>query len=404
MNTVISDTPLVTGRILIVDDDPVVAGMLSVSLKSIGHQTTQLHSGENALALLTGSTAAELPDVVILDIELGNGIDGYETCRKLREIDGLQTLPVIFLSSHDGLNDRLAAFDAGGDDFTAKPFVPEEIQRKTSLSIRHSRRSHDISREKQQSFEAALTAITTLGESGITLKLSRGALACHSVRALAKLAIDCMGEFGIQCHVQLRTPSETLTQTPNGPASPLETSVMDKTRDMGRIFSFKNRMILNYDSISLLVVNMPTQDDDLCGRIRDHAAMIAEAAELAVDNINLRVDAAERAKSLQSLAASGRSAVEELRNAYREIQVATRVELDGLIHNIEGSFIHLGLSNKQEFSISDSVRSSVENVFTLLEHTSELDSKFAFIVDGLTQAGDYTVEQDEAQPMEVEFW
>jgi hypothetical protein len=90
---------------------------------------------------------------------------------------------------------------------------------------------------------------------------------------MAALTIDSMASFGLKCHVQLRTATATLTLTPQGPASPLEESVIERSKAMGRIFSFGNRLIVNYDRVSLLVTNMPVADEPLCGRIRDQAAI-----------------------------------------------------------------------------------------------------------------------------------
>jgi hypothetical protein len=213
-----------------------------------------------------------------------------------------------------------------------------------------------------------------------------------------------MGAFGINCHVQLRAPSETLTLTAQGPASPLEESVIEMSKAMDRMFSFGNRLIVNYDSISLLVTNMPIADEPLCGRIRDQAATIADAAELAIGNINLRTDAVMRAAELSKLADISRQAVEELRGNYHERQAATRLEFESLVNSIEGMYVHLGLSNHQELSISDTVRNSVERVLALFEGGNELDRNFAGIVAGLTKAGEYTVSQEDEAQLKVELW
>lgn len=392
------------GRILIVDDDPVVAGMLGISLEAAGHEIIEANSGEEVLALLAGWSAEQLPDVVFLDIEMGMGIDGYETCRRLHDSDLTRELPVIFLSGHDALDDRMRAYDAGGSDFMAKPFVPEDVLRKARIAIRHKRRQEAVVAEKSSSFEMAMTAMTSLGDTGVMLKFSRGALGCRTQRALAALTIESMRPFGIDCHVQLRTPAEVLTMTPQGPASPLEESVIERSRTMDRIFSFGNRLIVNYDNVSLLITNMPVSDSDLCGRIRDHAASIAEAAELAVGNIELRTDAMQRATDLRTLAHVSRRAVETLRSSYREMQLATRVEMENMTNTIEGMYVHLGLTNTQEYTISDTVRGSIDRVLTLFEGNSELDQHFASIVEGLTKAGDYVVSQEDEAPPMVELW
>lgn len=391
------------GRILIVDDDPIVAGMLGVSLSAAGHEILEANSGEEALARLAESrNAGTLPDLVILDIEMPDGMDSYETCRKLRVADA--NLPVIFLSGHDELDDRLRAYDAGGDDFMAKPFMPDEVLRKAGLAIEHKRRREAASEDKRTSFDTAMMALTSLGESGVTLKFSRSALGCRTQHALATLTIEAMGAFGINCHVQLRAPTETLTWTQHGPASPLEESVIDKSRLMDRIFSFRNRLIINYDTVSLLVTNMPIENDDLCGRIRDHAAMIIEATELAVDNINLRTEAIMRSDELHQLAIASRKAVEDLRKDYRDLQIATRLELNSMANTIEDMYIHLGLSDSQELTVSNTVRASTDRVLALFDRSSDLDKNFAGIVEELTKVGEHTVKQESETAPEVELW
>ena len=396
-----------TGRILVVDDDPVVTGMLGMSLADAGHTVSKANSGEDALAelaRLADSDSSALPDVVFLDIEMGRGIDGYEICRRLRSSAATGDLPVIFLSSHDALDDRLRAYDAGGSDFTAKPFVPAEVLRKAAVAIRHKRRMAAMAAENRTASAAVSSALTGLDDSGVTLRFSRSALGCPSLRDLAALTIDAMGAFGINCHVQLRAPSETLTLTAQGPASPLEESVIEISKSMDRMFSFGNRLIVNYDSISLLVTNMPVADEPLCGRIRDQAATIAGAAELAIGNINLRTDAMRRTAELSKLADISRRAVEELRGNYQVRQTATRLEFERLVNSIEDMYVHLGLSNHQELSISDTVRNSVERVLALFEDDKELDRNFAGIVAGLTRAGEYRIAEAEQLLPNIDLW
>lgn len=403
MEQPLDDTAL-CGRILIVDDDPVAAGMLGVSLGAAGHEIIEVYSGEEALARLAETNHEPLPDLVILDIEMAPGIDGYETCRQLRAIEATRELPVIFVSGHDELDDRLRAYDAGGSDFMAKPFVPDELLRKAALSISHKRRQESAAMDKKIASDTAMTALTSMGEAGLTLRFNRSALGCQTLKALAELMIESMSDFEVDCHVQLRVPTQILTWTRQGPASPLEESVIEKMRTMERLFSFGKRLIINFDSISLLVTNMPVADDHLCGRIRDHAAMVAEAAELAASNINLRTEANMRANEMRQLSSTSREAVEKLRNSYRELHVATRVELEYMAHSIEGLYVHLGLSNSQEFTISDTVRGSVGQVLSLFEQTTELDQIIAGVLEDLTKASAYSIAQDDDAPPMIELW
>jgi len=398
----ISSAAGTVGRIMVVDDDPIVAGMLGVTLSTAGHEVIEMHAGADALAYVADADKP-LPDIVIVDIEMP-GMDGYEACRQLKSGETSGDIPVIFLSGHDTLDDRLQAFDAGGDDFMSKPFAPEEVLRKAAVAIRHSRQRIHQTRERQAAFGAAMTAMTSLGETGATLKFSSQALKCRSYGALAESVIEAMGSYELECHVQLRGPGVCLTRTPRGAASPLEESVFEKVMDMGRIFSFKNRMVVNYDTVSVLVVNMPVENEDFCGRIRDHAAMIAEAGEHAMDNITMRNEAFARARELQEMAGMTAEVVETLRQNYRQMQMSSRIELEGMVTRIESMYHGLALSTSQEDMISDAVRGASDHVVALLEQGIELDQRFEAIVERLSQSASLPVEAPEAVESEIELW
>jgi CheY-like chemotaxis protein len=416
-NTMIElfDTELVglatNGHILIIDDDPVAAGVLSVALTDAGYTITEAYSGEAALAELlpvAGKMAGVLPDMVILDIEMGMGIDGYETCRRLRANATTRYLPVIFLSGHDQLDDRMHAYDVGGSDFMAKPFVPAEVLRKARMGILYKHREEALNTENRPPSGSLKSAITGLDDTALALKFCRSALACHTLRGIGALVIESMSSFGISCYVQLRTSGETLTLSARGAATPLVESVIEMSRTMGRIFSFKDRMIINHESLSLLITDMPAANEMLCGRIRDQAAIIAGAAELAVGNIRLRVEAMARSAEMRHLADASRKTVEVLREGYRERQLATRLGFESMTNSIEATYAHLALSNNQELSISDTVHSVTEQMLGLFEDNGELDNQFArlfFLLVQLNKAGIYTIpEENEAPPPNIQIF
>lgn len=396
--------PATNGRILIVDDDPVAAGMLNIVLSDAGYTISEACSGEAALAELlpvTGKMTGELPDMVILDIEMGMGIDGYETCRRLRANVATRYLPVIFLSGHDQLDDRMHAYDAGGSDFMAKPFVPAEVLRKARMGILYKRREEAVNTENRTASSSVKSAITGLDDTAQALKFCRSALACHTLRGIGELVIESMSAFSITCYVQLRTSGETLTLTARGAATPLVESVIEMSRTMGRIFSFKDRMIINHESLSLLITDMPAANDMLCGRIRDQAAIISGAAELAVGNIRLRVEAIARSAEMRHLADASSKTVELLREGYRERQLATRLGFENMANSIEATYAHLALSNNQELSISDTVHGVTEKTLGLFEDNGELDNQFArlfFLLVQLNKAGIYTLSEDDEAP------
>jgi two-component system OmpR family response regulator len=107
-------------RVLIVEDEAKLAGIIRRGLAAHGLAADIAGSGEDAL-WMAGATDYS---VIVLDVMLP-GIDGFATCRQLRD-DGVQA-PVLMLTALDGVPDRVFGLDSGADDYLAKPFVFEEL-------------------------------------------------------------------------------------------------------------------------------------------------------------------------------------------------------------------------------------------------------------------------------------
>jgi two-component system, OmpR family, response regulator len=107
-------------RVLLVEDEPKLAGLLERGLRENGDVVEVAGTGE---AALDAAGCADF-DVVLLDVMLP-GIDGFETCRRLRA-DGVRT-PVLMLTARGTVEDRIAGLDGGADDYLVKPFSYDEL-------------------------------------------------------------------------------------------------------------------------------------------------------------------------------------------------------------------------------------------------------------------------------------
>ena len=107
-------------RVLVVEDNRKIAGLVVRALGEDGIAADSSEQGEDAL-WMAGSTEY---DAIVLDVMLP-GIDGFETCRRLRD-DGVRS-PVLMLTALDAVHDRVAGLDGGADDYLTKPFAVEEL-------------------------------------------------------------------------------------------------------------------------------------------------------------------------------------------------------------------------------------------------------------------------------------
>ena len=121
-------------RVLVVDDEPQIRRALAVNLNARGYDVDVAATGEEALRRAANSH----PDVVLLDLGLP-GIDGTDVVRGLR---GWSTAPIIILTVRDGESDKVAALDAGADDYVTKPFGMEELLARMRAALRHQLQVH----------------------------------------------------------------------------------------------------------------------------------------------------------------------------------------------------------------------------------------------------------------------
>lgn len=118
-------------RVLVVDDEPAIVEMLSMSLRFVGYEVVTALTGADAVLAVAAGTS----DLVILDVMLPD-VTGFDLLRQLR---ASAPVPVIFLTARDSVDDRVRGLTLGGDDYITKPFSLEEVIARVAAVVRRSR-------------------------------------------------------------------------------------------------------------------------------------------------------------------------------------------------------------------------------------------------------------------------
>jgi two-component system KDP operon response regulator KdpE len=137
-------------RILVVDDEPQILRALAINLRARGYDVDLAGSGEDALRL----AADRHPEVVILDLGLP-GISGIDVIRGLR---GWSNVPIIILSAREAEADKIAALDAGADDYVTKPFGAGELLARLRAALRRAAPAEEEATVTTGSFTVDLAA------------------------------------------------------------------------------------------------------------------------------------------------------------------------------------------------------------------------------------------------------
>ena len=115
-------------RILIVDDEPNILGTVAPLLRSRGYEVLSAMTGRAGL----DAVDRDKPDLIVLDLGLPD-MDGVDVCRQMRQATGV---PILVLSARGAEGDKVAALDAGADDYVTKPFGAEELLARIRAALR----------------------------------------------------------------------------------------------------------------------------------------------------------------------------------------------------------------------------------------------------------------------------
>jgi DNA-binding response OmpR family regulator len=110
-------------KLLIADDLVPIRQMVRITLSTQGWTILEAENGQKALEM----ARSEHPDLMLLDVDMGAGPNGFDVCRELKSSDATKGIPIVMLTAHDSESDRAVGFAAGAAEYLTKPFGPLEL-------------------------------------------------------------------------------------------------------------------------------------------------------------------------------------------------------------------------------------------------------------------------------------
>jgi CheY-like chemotaxis protein len=291
-------------KILLVEDDDCSAKFVLNVLPSSEYEVMHAETGMAALNLVQ----QDLPDLVLLDVNMP-GMSGYEVCQALRDDEDLGLLPVIFLSSLNSDEERLAGYEAGGDDYLTKSVSINELQSKIKLQLAIQAERSRLKTDLANACSTAMTAMSGAAEIGVALQFLRTSLACSTYAELCHEIFNTLGAYGLEGSIQIRGQQGMLSLNVKGPCSPLEESVLTNIARHGRLFEFSSRISCSYDHVTISVARDELDDH---GRMKDNLAIIAEGANARILALDKCITLTKQHAMLSQLTAHTQQALQRI--------------------------------------------------------------------------------------------
>ncbi|MCU7923597.1 MAG: response regulator [Candidatus Thiodiazotropha sp. (ex Dulcina madagascariensis)] len=293
-------------HILVVDDQPANLKSLEQILRA-DYRVSLAPNGQGCLDQL----ARESPDLILLDVDMPL-MDGLSVCRLIKANPATSMIPVIFVSALSRLSERLAGYQAGADDYVSKPYDVEELLVKIRIALNNS---HDLEIARQRStlareeMEESLATCTELGELA---RFIGDSLDCDDVRTLGERMLDTFERFGLRVIVRMIASGHYISHA--GEVGVLDREMMENMYGKGRMIDFGHRTLINADSVSVLVRNMPVHDSVRYQRWKENLNLLVEVVNTRICDVDRLHDKQRERERLQPLITGIHQLIDHLQN------------------------------------------------------------------------------------------
>ena len=361
-------------RILAVDDEPFNLEIIEEILEDLDLQLVTAESGPECLEVLESFS----PQVVLLDVSMP-GMDGYEVCRKIKANPATKDIVVMFVSARGSVEERMEGYAVGAEDYIVKPFAHGELKSKLSNLGQILLEKESLEQQIEDATSTAFSAMATSSEMGQIVNYIEQIGQIDDVSELAQALISCLSSFGLNCNMELRIGDERLHFASAGLCSPIVLELFEILKSKGRLHEFQNRILVNYENLSLLILNMPEDDEEKHGRIRDHICFIVSVTEQQLLSILTKKELEDQQLNLAEVISMVHSKFTGLMTLLDDNRKHNEEVFRSLQEQFENRIPTMGLDEDQEIFIFSNVDEAIQNSVAREESITKVRAAFSEI-------------------------
>jgi CheY-like chemotaxis protein len=364
--------------ILAIDDDKFIIKVIIKSLQSDSISIRTANDGESGIAEAIRKT----PDIILLDVEMP-GINGYEVCVRLRENEQTKEIPIVFLSSHSSLRERMQGYEVGADDYLVKPFEKDHLLARISILIKYQSQREELAEQYQIAQKNAILAMTGASELAIAMRFLEKSLSYFNINDLTQGLLDSTDQFSIDCCVMVIVNGQPLWYSSKGTVSPLEKELIEMNDKGARFLDFGARTIVNYPSVSLLVRNMPLEDAERYGRIKDILPILLSAVNTKINVLNTQAALSQQSTNILGSIKMIRRNLFHLGSTILQNRQNSSEIMYKLVQGLNYDFMGMGLEEDQEEYLLTTIDTTIEKAMEEMDAGKEIKSSLTFILTNL---------------------
>lgn len=325
------------------------------------------------------------PDLVLIDLGLPDDA-GFKLHRALRDDFDTSDLFQILLCAPEDIGRE--GFEA--DDQIIKPFSDAVLHVKLAQVRRVFELKASTREQMAYAQNVAFTSMSSMGELGVVMQFLSKSFSCHNIQAVAALAIDSLRQYELDGAIYLVWEGDGLALTTDGSElSEEHRTLIEQRRTLGRLLEIERKLVVNFDHVTVLVTNLPEDDAQRLGRIRDNLATLAEGIESRIGGLLLEHDNVLKQQGIRYAVWEIRDSVKNLESRQLADLSETRLLINRVIDEYEEAFLHMGIAPAIENQLIGELVDLRRKIAEIVSRPGEVHEKLQTVIASLeTIAGE----------------
>ncbi len=293
--------------------------------------------------------------------------------RTLLKMEEVCDIPVVVLAKANSVQDKLDALEIGADDFIEPNIDKEEVCARVTKAILHRVAADQLSSRLEMANQTAHTAMIDNSDLGANIQFLINVHECDNLDQLGQMFFSTIERYGLKCSLQLRGDYEIKNMEAHGMAKDLESQLMTQLKGGERYIDFGPRTIVNYDRVSLLIKNMPVNDPDKYGAIKDNTFSLIQGMNARVQSIEDQAHLIEERETLEKLASDVRSVMTRIQSSYQRVMRDIATEVDNASEALAVKLPSFALTETDELYIENVMAKCVKNTTMIFNEGLQVD-------------------------------
>lgn len=292
-----------------------------------------------------------------------------------RNDDKIMDIPIVLMGIEDNLDKRINCYEMGFDDYLLISITTEAINQRLRKLIFNKIANDQLKNQLDEARGMVFNVMSNTSDLGVNIQFMLDSHHCDNLDELGMLLFQALQHYGVSCSLQMRSQFGIKNMESNGMAKHLESNLLWELKDRGRYVDFGRRSVMNYDKVSLLVKNMPKDNPERYGNLKDNLFSILQGVDArvsAIDNLkSLKLE-----KELVRLMGDRlRLLMSEMDDTYQNMMKEIAAVVEDMSERVHNVIVVCGLHEDQEQALEKIIEQAVVETNEVFSSLFMSDSK-----------------------------